>query len=153
MKRTRTLGAIATALLFGACGGDDADRPSAEGMAGTPMGEMEGMEGMDMGGGMMAEMQAHMQRTRGASGDSLMAMMPTHRQMTANLLAQMNREMRDMNMADDAEWNETVSALREDLVRLPDMSAEEVQAFLPEHQARIDRLIEMHGSMMGDMQM
>lgn len=158
--RSSTL--VMTTALLAACGGAEqepeaaADAPAAvepaapmEGMQG--MEGMGGMEGMQMGGGMMEQMQAHMRMMEGASGDDLMAMMPEHRQMTANMLAQMNREMREMNMAADAEWDETVSALRQDLTRLPEMTAEEVKALLPEHRARIERLIEMHQGMMGNM--
>jgi hypothetical protein len=51
-------------------------------------------------------------------------------------------------------WTTSTSdALRSDLVRFPEMSPEELEGFLPEHQARIDRLREMHHGMMGDMQM
>jgi hypothetical protein len=65
----------------------------------------------------------------------------------------MNREMRDMNMASDQEWNSTIEALREDLRRLPEMSTSELQTFMPEHRQRVMRLMEMHRSMMGEMKM
>jgi len=94
-----------------------------------------------------------MQMMGGASGGDLVAMLPEHRRLVANMIAQMNREMRDMDMADDPEWDETITGLRDDLVRLPEMTAEELRAFMPEHHARIDRLVEMHRSMASDMQM
>ncbi len=157
--RSATL--VMTTALLAACGGAEeepevvADAPAAAEPA-APMGGMQGMEGMDgmqMDGGMMELMQAHMRMMEGATGDGLMAMMPEHRQMAANMLADMNRQMREMNMAADPEWDETVSALRQDLTRLPEMSAQEVQAFLPEHRARVERLMEMHRAMRGNMQM
>ena len=117
---------------------------------------MEGMLGM--GGmestqqnGVAPQLQTHMQMMRTASGEELKDMLPEHRQLVANMIAQMNREMREMNMADDTEWNEAVNALRDDLVRLPEMSPDELKAFLPEHQERIDKLAEMHQGMMGGM--
>ena len=142
-------------LALAACGGPDA--PKAEPAAPTPAapaaeGTMEGMSGMQ-GGGMTEQMQAHMRSMQGASGDSLKAMLPTHRQMAGNLIAQMNREMRDMNMAADAGWTATVDSLRQDLVRMPEMDAAELLSFMPAHQARLDRLMQMHQAMMGNMKM
>ncbi|CAN5217014.1 hypothetical protein BH23GEM4_BH23GEM4_14720 [soil metagenome] len=160
MNFKRTIGAIATVLLLAGCGGEDAGEPSADGVDETPTAEMQGMEGMgdmqsmpgmQMDGGMMEEMESHMQMMEGATGDGLMAMMPEHRQMTANMLAEMNRQMRDMNMTADADWNATVDSLRKDLIRMPEMGAAELQAWMPEHGARVDRLMEMHRGMMEEM--
>jgi hypothetical protein len=120
------------------------------------VGGMEGMgqmQGMPMGGGMMEQMQAHMQTMEGASGDQMIQMMPQHRQSVANLIAQMNREMRDMNMTADEEWSSTIEALRQDLTRMPEMTAAEMQALMPEHRARVMRLMEMHREMMQSMGM
>jgi hypothetical protein len=38
------------------------------------------------------------------------------------------------------------------MTRMPDMSAAELQAFMPEHRARMMRLMDMHRSMMSSMQ-
>ena len=64
------------------------------------------------------------------------AMMPQHRQMVANMLARMNREMQEMNMASDTAWSATVDSLRQDLTRMPEMNAEELHASMPEHRRR-----------------
>ena len=145
-------------LALAACGGSDAAREKAAAPpAAAPAGEgaapgMQGMGGMQ-GGGMMEEMQAHMRSMQGAGGDSLKAMLPTHRQMAANMIAQMNREMRDMNMTADAGWTATVDSLRQDLVRMPEMDAEELRGFMSAHEGRLNRLMEMHGEMMRKMGM
>ena len=145
-------------LALAACGGaDTAQEEAAAPPAAAPAGDgtMPGMQGMSgtQGGGMMEEMQAHMRSMQGAGGDSLRAMLPMHRQMAANMIAQMNREMRDMNMAADGGWTATVDSLRQDLVRMPEMAAPELQSFMPDHQARLARLMQMHGAMMGGMKM
>jgi hypothetical protein len=101
----------------------------------------------------MEEMQAHLQGMHGASGDSLRAMLPAHRQMTANMLASMGREMREMDMKGDAAWEATADSLRQDLVRMPEMGAAELKGFMPAHQARLERLMEMHRRMSGGMKM
>jgi hypothetical protein len=88
-----------------------------------------------------------------ADPDRMMTMMPQHRQMAANMLAQMNREMRDMNMTADESWTATVDSLREDLTRMPEMTPAEMQALMPAHHARMQRLMGMHREMMGEMEM
>ena len=158
MVRMKWLAGLLVVSTLGACGGADAPEADTEAVVAEPAGGMEGMEGMDgmpsiQQGGITPQLQAHMQMMESASGDQLTAMVPEHRQLVANMIAQMNREMREMNMTTDAKWNETVDALRNDLVQLPEMAADEIKAFLPEHQARINQLAEMHSGMMGNMKM
>ena len=114
--------------------------------AGQGMGDMQGM-----GGGMMEEMSAHMQVMGRVAPDSMRAMLPMHRQMVANMLSQMNGEMRQMNMASDAAWTATVDSLRQDLVRMPELSAGELKAMMPAHEGRVSRLAAMHAAMMKGM--
>lgn len=138
-----------------ACGGgtDDGPDPSqrAEPSQDT-MSAMEGLPGMQAGdAGMMGRMNAHMAMMRGLSTDSTMAMLSTHRQMVANMIAQMNREMRDMQMGTDAAWDATVDSLRSDLTRMPEMSGPELRAMMPDHDRRVTGLMEMHRRMMSGM--
>ena len=149
--------AAAVALLAACGGGEEGTEVAVEADTATQAspeaaGGMQGMAGMQ-GDGMMQEMQSHMQMMMGMSPDSMAAMMPQHRQMAANMLAQMNRDMQQMNMPGDAAWTATVDSLRQDLTRLPEMSAQELGAFMPGHHARMTRLMEMHRSMMGNMRM
>lgn len=122
---------------------------AAQGAQGMP--GMEGMEGMQ--GGMMGQMQAHMKMMETTNGDSLKAMLPMHRQMTANMISEMNREMKGMNMTGDAAWTATMDSLRRDLTNLPEMSAAQLRDFMPEHRGRMMRLMEMHQGMMKNMKM
>ena len=73
--------------------------------------------------------------------------------MVANMMSQANKDMRDMNMMSDAAWTATVDSLRQDLTRMPEMSASDLQLFMPTHQARVRRLMESHRTMMGNMKM
>lgn len=162
---TRIWRGTATALtlaVLSACGGTD-EEPEVAVETAEPADQMEGMQGMEGMGGMAdtagmpesgpaAQLKAHMQMMEGASGAELQRMLPEHRQMVANMVAQYSREMREMMpMGEDSEWNQTLEALRQDLRQLPEMSAEDLEAFLPEHQSRIDRLIEMRREMMANM--
>jgi hypothetical protein len=148
--------ALATVALLAGCGGPGEEPPVQEAtdtVAGAT-GGMEGMPGMaGMQDGMMEQMQAHMEMMAGMAPDSMMSMMPMHRQMAANMLAQMNRDMEQMNMPADDAWTATADSLREDLSRMPEMSAQELRDWMPGHHARMTRLMEMHRAMMGNMPM
>lgn len=145
--------AMVVLAIVGCAGGE---KKAADTTAAIPaQGSMEGMSGMQAmpmaGNTAMDRMRAHMAATGGASGDSLMRMMPEHRQMAANMMAQFNREMSQMNMPDDPRWRATLDSLRQDLARMPELSAAEMQRMMPAHNARMTRLMDMHRSMMGDM--
>jgi D-mannonate dehydratase len=154
----RNAAALLALAIAAACG--QADDSAARGTAvpDSLAGAAESANGMPampgmQGSGTTEEMQAHMRTMHGVGGDSLKAMLPMHRQMAANMIAQMNREMRDMNMTADAGWTATVDSLRQDLVRMPEMDAEELGSYMPAHQGRLNRLMEMHGEMMRKMGM
>lgn len=168
------LGALALTLFLAACSRDakPADSSSAmmtsgatgdsakvSGMPMAGMGGMKGKEGMSgmngMNGmmGMMTEMNTHMQGMMKASGEQMKGMMPAHRQMTANMLAEMNAEMKKMNMSGDAGWNALADSVRQDLTHLPEMSARELADVMPAHQARMMRLMQMHQAMTKNMKM
>lgn len=140
----------------------DSARSAAGASAANDTGGMPGMKGMEgVSGqsgtmdssmaGMPVEMRTHVMGMTGATGEAMKAMLPKHRQLVANMIARMNGEMRDMQMASDAEWSATVDSLRADLVRLPELSGPELTAMMPAHLARVTRLSAMHGKMMGAM--
>ena len=124
-------------------------KDSASGMSGMP--GMAGMAGGMMGAGMMDSMQTHMRVMDTVSPDRLKAMLPMHRQMTANMLTRMSADMRGMNMPADAAWSATADSLRQDLAHMPDMSAAELKNMMPAHHARMTRLMQMHRDMMAKM--
>ena len=151
-----------------ACAGDDArrspvtDTAAASASAGSlegatrkdSTGGMAGMQGMAgmMGAGMLMDsMQTHMRMMDTVSPDQMKAMLPMHRQMTANMLTRMSADMRSMNMPADAAWSATADSLRQDLTHMPDMSAAELKTMMPAHHARMTRLMQMHRDMMAKM--
>ena len=142
-----------TVLVLAACGKapDRADTSAATSDTGVMPGTA-GMGGM-RSGAMMDSMAAHMRGMDTMSATSVQAMLPMHRQMAANMIAQMNREMAGMNMAGNAEWVALMDSVRQDLVRTPDMSAEQLKAAMPGHQSRLSRLMQKHRDMMKDMKM
>jgi hypothetical protein len=148
-----TMRAMSIAVLVfavGACRqGGEGDTARDTGMAG-----MEGMRGGAVASGstqIMADMEAHLSMMHNATADSMKAMLPMHRQMVANLIAQLEREMRDMNMTGDAAWNATLDSLRQDLRVMPDLRAQQLRDLMPAHSSRVRRVIDMHRSMMANM--
>lgn len=151
------LAVVGTVVACGGSGGDTGEA-GADPARGAPMAEMPGMDhgsGMQDGGmgtmtseGMIGEMRSHMERIQGAGADSLGQLMPAHRQMAANLLAQMNAEMRQMNMSPDSTWNALVDSVRQDLVRMPELAPGDMVGFMAAHLERMRRLMERHGAMM-----
>ena len=113
------------------------------------------MKGMGMAGMMSASamdsMHVHMQMMDTSSAEHVAAMLPSHRQMVANMLSRMNTDMRGMNMPGDAAWNATADSLRQDLTRMPELDAAALKSMMPAHHARMMRLMQMHRDMMGKM--
>jgi hypothetical protein len=118
-------------------------KDSTKGMAGTPMGGM-----MMMNPAMMDSMQLEMGRMRGMSPDQMAAEMEAHRQMTANVLTQMNADMRGMNMTGDPRWIALVDSIRQDLIQLPNVPRGQLETIMPGHLSRMERLMAMHQAMM-----
>jgi len=157
---TRLAGAALVLFAIVACaprGPETADTaaagadPRAAATAPTDGGmqDMAGMGGMPMTGGMTVDqMHAHMTAMQGAPRDSMMLMLPMHRQMMANMIAQYSREMAQMNMRGDARWQATMDSLRSDLAVMPELSTPEIQRLMPAHRARMMRIMEMHSAMM-----
>lgn len=151
---------VTSVLALSACADDgERDRAMDTGEMPADMPQRDGppgMGGMDMAGmqsaGMMQDMTSHVQMMQNVSADSMMTLMPAHRQMGENMLDQMDEEMRAMNIEPDAQWNATADSVRQDMTRMPVMSVAELQAFMPEHRARMMRLMNMHRSMMSSMQ-
>jgi hypothetical protein len=123
------------------------DRDATAGATAAPADTAASMG--EMGAAMADSMHAHMQHMETMTGDQMKAMLPEHRQMAANMLSRMSSEMRSMNMSADAAWNATADSLRQDLARMPDMSAQQLKSMMAGHHGRIMRLLGMHGSMMG----
>jgi hypothetical protein len=146
-ERSYGLALLLTAVV--ACGGGEQREvrqpDSAEGQA---MGEMGGMGSMGSQG-MMGEMRAHLRTMAGAGADSLRGLMPMHRQMTANMLQQMDSDMRGMQMAGDTSWTALADSVRQDVAQLPDVSAAGLPAFMERHRGRVERLMARHEQMMG----
>jgi hypothetical protein len=130
---------LAVLLLLAGCGGEP-ESQSGAGQAessadttGTPMMPMP----------MMGEMSAHMQAMQGLAPDSVRALLPGHARMADSLFAEMQQRMREMNMPRGAETTALMDSLRQDMVRMPGMSDQELSTAMSAHVARMRRMMEM----------
>lgn len=147
IERIHVLSITLLLLALGGCAGpDEVPANDARSTGANDVGAAPGTTMMD-------EMTAHVGRMGGIRADSMQAILPDHRQRVGNMLAQMGADMRSMNMAGDASWNALVDSVRADVVRMPELSAGELQALMPDHLGRATRLLEAHGAMMGRMRM
>ena len=144
--------ALAFVVAAATCGGQEQEE-----MEPGTMGDMPGMSserepGTPMGGDQMRvtqQMRMHMQQMSGAQSDSLLQVMPMHRQMAGQMLAGMDSATMGRGMQMDSTWSATMDSVRDDLSRMEAMSAEELEEFMPAHRARVERLMSMHDSVMG----
>lgn len=156
---TTTLGACSKDKGDGASGTPDSATATTASAAvsGDSMSAMPGMSGMSgmgsMGDGKMMDMHPRMTMMEKSSPDSLKAMLPEHRQMTANMLSQMKAEMRKMNMPADAAFDAIGDSLRQDLVSMAEMDAGKLAQFFPAHHGRMMRYMKSHEGMMKGMKM
>ena len=97
---------------------------------------------------MMRDWVAHDRALRRLRGSKLMAALPDHRQLTANLVSQMQMDMRAAQISTARPWDALVDSVLHDLVRLPDESVSGVTSMMPAHRARVARLITMHARML-----
>ena len=124
---------------------DTARAADSAGTAGMPgMGGMAGMSGAQMG-----QMMAQMKSMQGMHGDSLMKMMPMHRQMAESMLGQMEKEMQAANKAADAKWKALDDSVHADLTRMSSMSAAEMEKGMAAVHARMTRLMDMYKTATG----
>jgi hypothetical protein len=105
---------------------------------------MDSMMGMSR-----EQMRAHM--------DSMMRMPPQQRRARIAEHQRMMTQMMDMMTSDtgmpmprDPAWSALADSLRADLAALPQLEGEELAARLREHTNRVERLLAMHGPMMGN---
>ena len=94
-------------------------------------------------------MRAQMRMMDMMSGTQLKAMVPIHRQMTATMLASFDDAMQRMNMTADSTWLALRDSIRQDLIHMPELSAGQLKTTMPNHEARLMRLMKMHADMMG----
>ena len=148
MNRALLLTVAATLILPGCRSRDDAGASDSAADS-AAMAGMPGMGSGEMMSHMMDSMEVQLRMMDTASATTMQAILPMHQQMADSMISRMNEDMRRMNMATDSAWTNTVDSLRQDLSRMSAMPASEMMAMVPAHRARVMRLMQMHGTMIG----
>lgn len=126
-----------------------ADPRPMNGMRGMTTSDADSAPGMlGMMNGLSKEMQSQLRSMSGADAATMRSLVPGHRQLVANMLSQMNGEMRQMQMTADAGWTTLVDSIRQDLVVMPDQDASSLRGMMPAHLARVRQLGALHANMM-----
>jgi hypothetical protein len=145
--------ALACVLVSAATCGDQEQEAEPGMMDGMPGTATDGEMDTPMVGGdqmqMMQQMRMHMQQMSSVSADSLMEIIPMHRQMAGQMLAGMDQTSVGRGMQMDSTWSATMDSVRSDLARIEGMSAQELEELMPAHRTRLQRLMSMHDSVMG----
>lgn len=159
IARSTTLTLVA-ALAVTACSdgryGNSADTDRALDAQGTTgsmsgTGVMDGRQDMQGRGtnAMTEQVQADLRRMDGAGANDIQALVPAHRQTVTNMIAQFRQDMRGRSSSDNANFTATIDSVERDLQRMQGMSAQELQRLMPDHSARVRRLMDTHGTTMG----
>ncbi len=162
MQHASTVRTFAVLLALSACSSTDRTTRSAtdELPQTAERGILNAMPSMDSAGelnrggtvgasaAMMLAWVAHDRSFRQLRGRKLVMALPEHRQLTANLVSQMQLDMRAAQISTARPWGALVDSVLHDLVRLPDESVSGVTAMMPAHRARVARLISMHAQML-----
>lgn len=128
-----------------ACGGERTGEADSAAMADTT--SMPAMPGMGaMSDSALARMESHMAMMDTASAATMRSMMPMHRQSADSMLTAMDDEMRRVTFADSAAWRATMDSVRQDMTRMEQMSDADLRTFMPQHRARMMRLMQMYRS-------
>lgn len=152
-----SLGSIA---MLGACRGTNRSAAGDTTARGTYQpGSLEGIRADSAAGGVgmsdasptQTAVEANMRAMMGASSGQLQTLVPQHRQLVTSMIGQMNHEMGSMHTPASAAWMATRDSVDRDLMQFSTMSARDIQAMLPAHQARVTRLMQMQRGTMGRM--
>lgn len=153
MTNVRLVAAVVVGLVSVGCGkSGNANSTKAGDTAGgavsTPPSASGSMAGAMHQDTLAAQVENHMQLLASANGDSLKALVPTDQRVVTNLIADCEMMMRQMKIDPPRKWTNAVADLRQDLAKMPSMSASQLQAFMPEHRKRIEGMLSMRRDMM-----
>jgi hypothetical protein len=152
MRAMRSVLVLAGMALAG-CGGGDAGKPAASaGIGGastdtTSVGGRMGMAGMTM----IPMMREHMDSLTRMAPAHMSQMLATHERMMSQMMDNMGRDMRGMNMGGNAEWNALSDSVRRDLADLSGLEGTALSDRMKAHGDRVRRLLAAHESMMHGM--
>ncbi len=142
MRVTYLVVAVALASTS-ACGTKEAAKPATE-SAGSMGGMQTGMAGVHM----LPQMRAHLDSLGAMQPAQMLAAMAAHQDIASRMMDAMGADMRGMSMTPDAAWTELSDSVRQDLAEFSGLTGTALQARMPAHIGRMQRILGLHEGMM-----
>ena len=132
---------------------EEAQSPPADAGMASPMPDTLARPPLaDLGGPGMENLRAHLDSIQSLSGERLEAARATHSELIRSLLARIMTDFSGLTMV-SGELQGALREVREDWEGMATMDPARFEAFLPEHLARVRRLMDMHRERMAEAHM
>jgi len=118
--------------------------PGATGMMGGPQMTTRGPQEMAM-------MSAQLDSLGAMTPAQMIAMMPAHQALAAQMMSSMGSAMQGMHMQQDAGWAALSDSVQQDLTAMPGLSGGALQGRMQSHIGRMRRMMTMYQGMMQGM--
>lgn len=76
-----------------------------------------------------------------ASAAEQKRMLPAHLSAVSGMLSRFESKLRSMHVKVEPDWVAVIDSVKADVAKMPDMSTEQLHAFLPEHNQRVMRIV------------
>ena len=135
---------VLSLLLVGSvvgCGGGEEPGGEAAADSAAPSGieQTVGAAGRAAATARIAEMRSHLNVITAAGGDEMVPMIPQHQQLVATLLTELS-----VSAPNNPGWTATADSIRQDLSRMSNMPANELDQLMDPHAERINRLMQLY---------
>lgn len=87
------------------------------------------------------EVTADINKISSASAAEQKRLLPAHISAVTGMLDRFETKVRSMHVKVDRDWVAVIDSVRSDVSKMPDMSTEQLHAFLPEHNRRVMRIV------------
>lgn len=140
---------IALVPIAGCGGGSAAPRPAG---AADPVGKLVSSEVANAatapdtsGNGVIKQtvfdVTADVNKISVAGAAEQKELLPAHISAVAGMLDRFETKVRAMHVKMDPDWVAVIDSVKNDMKRMPDMSTDQLHAFLPEHNRRVMRIV------------
>ena len=138
--RRKVLSLLLVGLVTGCGGGEEpAGEAAADSAATGGVEQAVGAAANAAATARIAEMRTHLNVMTAAGGDEMVPMIPQHQQMVATLLTELSA-----SAPNNPGFTATADSIRQDLSRMSNMPANELDQLMDPHAERINRLMQMY---------
>lgn len=140
---------VALVSTIGCDRGNAAPRPIGEGGAAGKLASAAGAPGAaapdTSGNGLIKQtvlaVTANVNKISAASAADQKRLLPAHISAVNDMLDRFETKVRAMHVKVDPDWVAVIDSVKNDVVRMPNMTTEQLHEFLPEHDLRVMRIV------------